>query len=374
MRWLLGVSALVVIASTFAFAADPPDARKSLNSYYADRLRQPFIQLPDEPEVKPAPPPWEAPLKQLASTKPDDRRAAATYLRELVSLSLEDERSGKAPWRNTPYWGGGAEVPARDLRRAVAEALAKAEPCIDKQIERINKWATENAHKTPEQLALDALEEAITEGENWHRIEERVANLLKAKETRVYDVMKRVFEKDGTDAWTRGKILDLYRKHDAMRAKDLAPKYLTDKDESLRLAAALIVFKTGDKPTARKVLGDVVATGRLWSGAADALLEDNTPESRKELVRLFTNRNMQTDRFGFRGMILARCAKAGMKEPYQFYSKMLDSADAEHWAYDIVVGFARDDPAIKDIVSKYPERKDQSPHLKKWLRSHLDPP
>jgi hypothetical protein len=243
---------------------------------------------------------------------------------------------------------------------------------IDKEIERIDKWAAENAGKTPEQLALDALEEALAEGENRYRIEDRVEGLLKAKETRVYDVLKRVLERDGTDAWTRGKILDLYRKHDANRAKDLAPKYLTDKDESLRLAAALIVFKTGDKPKARQILGDVVATGSLWSEAAGALLEDGTQESREQLARLFTNRNMKTDRFGFRSAVLARCAKAGMKEPYRFYAKMLDAEDDQDWVRDIVVGFARDDPAIKDIVEKYPERKDQIPHLNTWLRSKLD--
>ena len=66
MRSLFGVSAFLMLAVPLAPAADPPDARKALNRYYSDRLKQPFLRLPDQPEVKVAPPPWVEPLKQLA--------------------------------------------------------------------------------------------------------------------------------------------------------------------------------------------------------------------------------------------------------------------------------------------------------------------
>src|SRR5262249_46650662 len=134
MRRFTGVLVLAILLVPAAVRADEDSKAKAaadLKRYYEERLRRPFIITEDTPDVKPGPPPWEAPLKQLATGKAEERRGAAAYLRELVALALEHETSGKAPWRNTPYWGGGAEVPARDLRKEVAEALAKADALPD---------------------------------------------------------------------------------------------------------------------------------------------------------------------------------------------------------------------------------------------------
>ena len=60
----------------------------------------------------------------------------------MVALALDDETSGKTPWRNTPYWGGGAEVPARDARHAIADELAKAKPCAE--VLPVLKWYFDN--------------------------------------------------------------------------------------------------------------------------------------------------------------------------------------------------------------------------------------
>jgi len=114
-------------------AADKPDALRAeaaaaLKRFYEERLGRPFLRDPDQPEKKPVPPPWEAPLKKLQSGNPDERADAAAFLRELLTQALEQETGGKAPWRSTPYWGGGADLPARDLRKEVAEALAEAAP------------------------------------------------------------------------------------------------------------------------------------------------------------------------------------------------------------------------------------------------------
>src|SRR5262245_2444966 len=114
-------------------AADKQDALRvevaaALKRFYEDRLDRPFLRDPDDPEKKPAPLPWDAPLKKLKAGKPDEQADATAFLRELLSQALEHETSRKAPWRSTPYWGGGAELPARDLRKEVAEELAKAAP------------------------------------------------------------------------------------------------------------------------------------------------------------------------------------------------------------------------------------------------------
>src|SRR5262245_31585973 len=111
-------------------AADKQDALRvevaaALKRFYEDRLDRPFLRDPDDPEKKPAPLPWDAPLKKLKAGKPDEQSDAVAFLRELLSQALEHETSRKAPWRSTPFWGGGAELPARDLRKEIAGELAK---------------------------------------------------------------------------------------------------------------------------------------------------------------------------------------------------------------------------------------------------------
>jgi hypothetical protein len=106
-------------------------AAADLNRFYQERLGRPFLRADDTPEPKVAPPPWAEPLKQLATGKPEERAGAAAYLRDLLALALAHETGRTAPWRNTPFWGGGAEVPARVLRKQVADELAKAGPLPD---------------------------------------------------------------------------------------------------------------------------------------------------------------------------------------------------------------------------------------------------
>ncbi len=129
-------SHLVLLSLALAPHLDDVDRQKALRAevadalkrYYEERLHRPFLRNPDEPEKKPVPPPWDAPLKKLKSGKPDEKADAVAFLQELLSQALEDETSEKAPWRSTPYWGGGAEIPARDLRKEIADELAKAAP------------------------------------------------------------------------------------------------------------------------------------------------------------------------------------------------------------------------------------------------------
>ena len=116
-------------------------ASADLNRYYQERLRQPFIITDETPAVK-VTPPWEVPIKQLSTPNAEDRKKAADYLLEVVALAAEHERSKVAPWRATPYWGGGAEVPARDLRESVADELAKAGPLPDAL--PVLRWYLEN--------------------------------------------------------------------------------------------------------------------------------------------------------------------------------------------------------------------------------------
>jgi hypothetical protein len=221
--------------------------------------------------------------------------------------------------------------------------------------------------------------------------------LLEQKEIGAFDVLKRYLEDDKTDAWDKTGILRTYIKHDLKRAKELAPPFLKHKEAGLRLAAALIVFQTGDKSEPRKVLGDSLATGSVDGWLADAvelLLKDDASESKEAVRRVFTNRALRHERESSRQRILRACATAGMKEPYEFYLPLLDikatelphlnekgepsgasyfePSVAEAFTKEIVSSFAPDDPGIKEIVRKHPKTADQVPKVKQWAIARLD--
>jgi hypothetical protein len=88
-----------------------PEVAEELRGYYRDGKTEP---------------PWRAAVGNLASTDGPQRHAAATYLRDLLDQALKDELAGAAPWRATPFWGSSGQNPARELRKSIAAALAKA--------------------------------------------------------------------------------------------------------------------------------------------------------------------------------------------------------------------------------------------------------
>jgi hypothetical protein len=109
--------ALACGLTLLALAAAPPprdpaaEVSAELERYYQNGKNEPA---------------WKPALQRLAAGDDDQRRQSARYLRELLARSLKDERSGKAPWRATPFWGAGPENPARLLRRRIAAELGKA--------------------------------------------------------------------------------------------------------------------------------------------------------------------------------------------------------------------------------------------------------
>jgi hypothetical protein len=264
---------------------------------------------------------------------------------------------------------------------------------VDREIERINRWAAANAGKSEVQLQWEALEEALAAGARWLDVDGRVEWLLEKKQDRAYEVMARFLQSDRTEAYHKSEILQAYLKHEVSRAKDLAPKYLDAREPSLRRNAALVVFRTGDKARAREILGDALATDEVegWHAqAVEALLADGSEESRRQAARLFANRRLPHER-QIRPGILRRCAAAGMREPYRFYLPFLDDdrrelpmldgkgervgasyfepSVAASFAREVMKEFAPDDPAVKEIARKFPKEADRIPPLKQWLQS-----
>jgi hypothetical protein len=65
--------------------------------------------------------PFDRAIADLAAPDSAARQAAGAYLLSLFRQSLADESNGRAPWHGTPYWGGGAESQARQLRNDLAK-------------------------------------------------------------------------------------------------------------------------------------------------------------------------------------------------------------------------------------------------------------
>lgn len=73
-------------------------------------------------------PSWEKAVQQLSQDDPAKAKAAGLYLVALATRTLADETSGEAPWRAVPYWGGGGENPARNLRERMIDVVSELDP------------------------------------------------------------------------------------------------------------------------------------------------------------------------------------------------------------------------------------------------------
>lgn len=87
----------------------PSNAADDLKRYYADSKSEP---------------PWKDAISALSSSDAKRASEAASYLRALLKQALQDEASGTAPWRATPFWGSSGENPARILRERILSTLA----------------------------------------------------------------------------------------------------------------------------------------------------------------------------------------------------------------------------------------------------------
>ena len=74
-------------------------------------------------------PPAEQSIHNLESSDAAKRAEAGKYLLALLAQSFADEHNGRGNWRQTPFWGGGAESDARHFRQSLAEKLAAKTNC-----------------------------------------------------------------------------------------------------------------------------------------------------------------------------------------------------------------------------------------------------
>jgi hypothetical protein len=266
---------------------------------------------------------------------------------------------------------------------------------IDREIDRINRWAKENAGKSPEQIEREALKEAVQGGASWYHVRDRVEALVKARDSFGYELLESYLASEKSDDNARVMVLRVYLEYDVGKAKELAPKFLSAREPELRFTAALVVFRTGDKEKARPLLGEAIARREVdgWTAdAVDVLLKDGSAESKKHLARLFANRRLAHERDGRRVRCIRLCAAAGLKEAYRFYLPLLDLKETqpatktekgevtralyfqepvrEVFAKEIVEVFGKE-KAVAEIARKHRKPADQIAPLKEWLQGRV---
>jgi hypothetical protein len=85
---------------------------------------------------------WHDAFRNLSSTKPEIRQRSVAYLVDLLDQAVQDEKSGKAPWQATPFWGEGAQNQGRELRRRTARPLADG--VVTPEALPLVQWLLEN--------------------------------------------------------------------------------------------------------------------------------------------------------------------------------------------------------------------------------------
>lgn len=266
---------------------------------------------------------------------------------------------------------------------------------IDKEIGRINRWARENAGKSEAQRLLQALEYGLRTGERWYEMQGQAEKLVKKKEKRAVPILLHFLDAKNVDDLNRQEILDCCRQLDCQATQAAATRYLTHKDQGVRLQAAMILFQVGDQGNARAELGRVLESGdeysmlrTIWMGdAVDLLLKDGSEESRKTALRLFTNAKLKMlDNEHVRASLLRRFTAERLPDSFSFYLPLLDIKGhqletrgfakpvAEKFADEITDIFARNDPDVQEIRKKHPNTSDRIPALKKWLQGRAANP
>jgi hypothetical protein len=232
----------------------------------------------------------------------------------------------------------------------------------------------------------------LAKGANWLKVDKRVAGLLSQKQPRAFEVLKRFLRDEKTRAWDKYFILKLYQQHDVL---EWTAKDLDDENDAVRICAAIVEFQARKSAKARAALGDALEKRGLewWTlTAVEALLNEDSPESRAQALRLFKHRELPRQQTllvepSRRGSVMRRFADAGMIEPYQYYLKQLDDKElvppgpgvsktdkfawGELHVAEIWREFGSGDATVREITQRFRTNSERIPDLKKWLAGKI---
>ncbi len=96
--------------------------------------------------------PWGIAINHLGSKDADEAGTASRFVRAILSQAQEDERSGRAQWYATPFWGSTGENKARKLRELMLWNIKKLDPQVQ---EKLTKLETHFPQQRRKRLGLN---------------------------------------------------------------------------------------------------------------------------------------------------------------------------------------------------------------------------
>jgi hypothetical protein len=189
----------------------------------------------------------------------------------------------------------------------------------DQEIRRVIAWAKKHAGKSEADLLLLALEVEYEPGRmHWSYLKTKFGRLVELKDKRTEAVLHRLLDDKKSSHEELAFLLSYARQLNAEAFKKKAEQFFKHADSDIRLQSALLLHATGERERAHKFFATYLEKGRIgFSGELQtpdvlyALLKEGTPESRRLVLRIFTNRELDGRNAG-RPWLLKIFAKAGI--------------------------------------------------------------
>jgi hypothetical protein len=329
------------------------------------------------------------------------------HLRQDWLLVAVGRRPDKVP-------GGGAptlNVSTRPLMAALVNDLARKEILhvyedgryavqpsereVQRRIDAFARWAREHEKDSAADLEwLWVRHDARGEDgrqEGWEAVAPRIDFLLRAGDRRVLAPLRATLRDPRAEGDDRAWVLKRLVQHDPAEARRAAPYLLAEKDDRLRVRAALLCLHGAAGGPAREALGDYLRRAGAegvppWDvqEVIRELLADGDPESRRAAARAFEGAALRRMRSDDRARLLREMAAEGFEEQAcSFYLPLLrvkeDKLDGVHYhgpvceeiAREVSGFFAPNDPAVRAIVRRHPGLADRVAPVEEWLRERL---
>jgi len=262
----------------------------------------------------------------------------------------------------------------------------------EKQIEKIIAWARANKGRSDEDLIIERVQNAIARKADWIHVENDIHRLVERKNSKGLEFLEHYLGDKEQNGWYIRSMLEELKASDPRKAAEWARKFLTHKEDYLRLQAALLVLGSGDKETAIPILASTLPVGsqetfgQLAVTAVDNLLDIGSPEATKAALGVLVNPGIhRPDAFNdfsqrFRAQIVTRLAKAGHPEAYRLYLELLDVKGnefgktgygepvAQQATKEILEQFGKEEPELQKARAS-PDFESRRILVRRWIET-----
>jgi hypothetical protein len=327
----------------------------------------------------------------------------ARHLRENWHLTTVTFTSDTGPFRGIMYsysgLGYAREEPTLDtMTRPILvrliNGLARGPICRSDDPDGAVRWARAHAELSPADLEWYWLRREWAAGIHWSHLRRRIDALWVMGDRRVVRLLHALLRDGKTSEVVQAELLQLYAEPAPQQARHFARYFLTARDESLRIRAAILCLHTRDGGRARAVLGESLRNAGKRLAQFRRAPTSHVPEVVAELHADGTGPSLRAAARVFEGNLLVmfwagwceeevRLALARVKaaQPHTFYLQSLRCTKAIHRgpiselaAKEVCEGIGKGDPVVEAIKREYPDPADRVPHLEKWLKVRIAAP